>query len=196
MPGAAAAKVSGSIQQRTPNASAVAGLRLEETTPAGLYEALGVQTFQVSDGLYQFETYAVTGDDTRQLGTAIDGPGMTDMLLADADGNGQPDLSFAVGGGRGLKQYTVGVVDRPGYVAETEAVTRPNLKLRVREAPLIYRDPIDLREEGGLVEVWDQKRAVRLGTLRVSADALRRIEFVPAPDLEPKVRRRFLQPRV
>ena len=181
---------------------------VRETTPPGLFERLAVQTFQVSDGPGEFETYALApppggvGEaQAVRLGTAFGGPGVTGYFPADVDRNGEPDLAFAYGSGQyaSAKRYNVGLLDRPGYRPPNPAALDPTTlpapaQVRSRDVDFAYRDPIALRgDRGGRVEVWDEARGVRLGTLRAAPGG--RPAFDLAPDLPPHVRKRLLSPR-
>ena len=196
--GTASAKVNAFIARDTPTASDLTGLQLEETTPDGAFEKLGVQTFRVTEDLYQFETFAVTPTETIKIGSGLDGPGITEMRLTDLDGNDGPDLVFTSGTGRGNKQYSVGVLDRPGYepAPDPEAPATSPVPLRVRNVRLTYRDPLRFEQPGKLVEVWDDQRNVKLGTLRLSGDQRDSIVFVADAEIPAHIRRRFLEPRM
>ena len=205
------------VVERLAPAAAAAAIRpladgdlaaVRETTPPGLFERLAVQTFQVSDGPGEFETYALApppggvGEaQVVRLGTAFGGPGITGYFPADVDRNGEPDLAYAYGSGQyaSAKRYNVGLLDRPGYRPPDPAALDPTTlpapaRLRSRDLDFAYRDPISLRAgegvDGGRVEVWDQARGVRLGTLSAAPGG--RPTFDLAPDLPPHVRKRLL----
>ncbi len=91
---------------------------LEETTPDGLFDEMGVQTFRVRDEpdeLYAFETFAVTDEEVVPVGSGAGGPGITAFTIADADGDGRADLLYVSGSGRSIKSYDAGSIDRPGF---------------------------------------------------------------------------------
>ena len=173
-------------------------LPLEETTPDGLFDAMAMQTFRVNGGLYQDETYAVAEGSVARVGTGLGGPGIVSMQLADADGDGNVDLLYISGSGRGVKTYTVGAVDRPGYEPYDPAnpsLTRQAAPIRVRDPQIQYRYPIELRPatNGEGFDLYDQGRDFRLGRLLFRGG---RAEFLPANNLPLGVKRRFIQPRL
>ena len=173
---------------------------IEETTPDGVYEKLGVQTFRVRDEpgeLYAYETFAVTDEEVTQVGSGLGGPGVTKFTMADADGDGRVDLLYVAGGGKRFKSFNAGAVDRPDFepfdpaVPAAPAAPMTPRPLRKRDAALDYRDPIELRQAADGLDVWDPARDVRLGRLVMRADGA---DFVAADDLPPAVRRRFVSP--
>ncbi|MEM1011024.1 MAG: hypothetical protein AAGI46_02245 [Planctomycetota bacterium] len=177
-------------------------LPLEETTPDGVFENLGLQTFRVKDEpgeVFAYETFAVTSDDAIQVGSGSGGPGITSFTLADADGDGELDLVYVTGSGRGIKSYDAGAIDRPGFVpydpANPPLADQPVARtpLRSRPVALGYRDPIELRPvaSGNGFDVWDPGRRVRLGRLVFREESA---DFVVADGLPRNVQQRFLSP--
>jgi hypothetical protein len=192
-------KVAAAARQDGPAGDAFASYPIQETTPPRLFDELGVQTFRVTGGPAEYETFAVTDEQVLRLGSGFGGPGITAFSFEDADGDGAGDLLWAVGSGTGIKQYGVGLVDRPGFRPydandppfEADPTPRP---LRERKVALRYRDAVELRRnDAGQMEVWDSGRKVRLGRLRVIGDMA---TFEAESDLPPEVRRRFLEPRM
>ncbi len=175
---------------------------VEETTPAGVFDEMGVQTFRVldePDEPFAFETFAVTDEEVVQVGSGLGGPGITSMTMTDVDGDGRPDLLYVAGSGRRIKSFNAGAVDRPGF--EKFDPTRPVVEgevqqprpLRRRDVALDYRDPIELRQSPSGLEVWDSGRNVKLGVLEMRDDGA---NFVAADDLPTAVKRRFKSPRM
>jgi hypothetical protein len=192
-PAQAAPRVAGALPERI-DGTAVPPPTLRETTPPGVFEVLSVQTFQVTDGLYEFETFAVTEEEVIQIGTGFGGPGIIAFRPVDADDDGNPDLAYAFGSGQSIKRFGVALLDRPGYrpprVGEfADPATRPAPPaMRVREIDFFYRDPIELRGGDGAIEVWDPARNTRLGRLVGRGG---RMTMEVEPDLPRFVRQRI-----
>jgi len=105
-------------EMRAQGVEAIYQFPLVETTPTRAFEEMGIQTFKVRDEpgeLYAFETFAVTDEEVRQVGSGLEGPGIESLTIADADGDAKPDLLWVAGGGRNFKTYGVGALDRPGF---------------------------------------------------------------------------------
>lgn len=172
-------------RSRQPTLSPSVSFPVVESTPPGVWEALYLQTFRVTDGLFEYETYALTLDEVAQLGAGLRGPGVVDFALGDVDRDDEPDLAFASGSRSGLTRFGIGVIDRP--------VDNVRGALRQRRVPFSYRDPVRFGQSERGLEVWDVNRDIRLGRL-VPAGA--RVRFMPESDLPRSVRERFLEPRL
>ena len=194
---AAQPRIAADLERKRPTAVSFVTVPVVETTPDGLWEAMAVQTFNVTGDMHQYESFAVTEGDVEQLGSGFGGPGIIEYQLVDADRDGTRELAFVVGSGTGVKRYTVGLLDRPQYEPVDPAnppATKPApAPMRQRAVRVSYRDPLTLKETAAGVEVWDPARQTRIGRITGGGGAVR---FEPEANLPRIVRQRVLEPRM
>jgi len=106
------------------------------------WERLRAQVFRAKDGPFARETYLISGDSVRQLGTATGGQGVTSIVVADLDRDGSAELLFSYSFGSGIHQSRIGMV-APAYAGD-----------RTFEAAIAYRGDVGLsREDPSTVSV-------------------------------------------
>lgn len=90
-------------------------LPVEELPNEELWGALRAQVFRVSGGKFLKESFLIKGSYVIQLGTALGGQGLTSVVVADLDQNGQAELFYAYSSGSDIPQSRIGMY-APAYV--------------------------------------------------------------------------------
>lgn len=84
-------------------------LPVEELHTDGLWRALETQVFRVTEGKFLNESFLIWGSHIIQLGTALGGQGLTSLVVADIDQNGQAELIYAYSYGSDIIQSRIGM---------------------------------------------------------------------------------------
>ena len=153
---------------------------LIELTTDEVSRRLGVQVFQVTEGVRACASYLVFGGRAHLLCGGIGGHGIQSMCVTDLDSDGAPELTYTYSWGSGIHRSLVGVV------------CIDDGRLLREEAPLAFVGDLFVRKESDsrvLVEIgtygWEFSSwtpEAQLGAIEVERDGSRllpRIELVP-----------------
>ncbi len=84
-------------------------LPVEELHVDQLWRALQAQVFKVLDWKFINESFLIWGSNVIQLGTAQGGQGLTSLVVADIDQNGQAELFYTYSFGSDVQQSRIGM---------------------------------------------------------------------------------------
>jgi hypothetical protein len=119
---------------------------LKEVTPRPVWQRLGAQVFQVTEGSQQHETFVIRGKKVYRIGKSFGGQGVRSMVVADPGGDGRDKLIFAYAWGSGEHRSQVAVLDvlakEPQQVSAPQAYFGDLGDLEVKNG------------EGGEVEIY------------------------------------------
>jgi hypothetical protein len=99
------------IYAKNPRMNPDAKFPLKELTTDAVWKRLGVQVFQVTEGVQAHETYVVKKKQVFLIGTGFGGQGVNSLCVADLNGDGRPELAFSFSWGSGIHRSQVGVFD-------------------------------------------------------------------------------------
>lgn len=176
----ATAMVRAQIFEETPTMNRSVETPLVELTTDEVSRRLGVQVFQVTEGVRACASYLVFGGRAHWLCGGIGGHGVQSMCVTDLDGDGTPELTYTHSWGSGIHRSLVGVA-----CIEDDQLIR-------EEAPLAFVGDLFVRKESDsrvIVEIgrygWEFSTwtpEAQLGVVEVERNGswLRpRIELVP-----------------
>lgn len=176
----ATAMVRAQIFEEKPTMNQSIETPLVELTTDEMSRRLGVQVFQVTEGVRACASYLVFGGRAHLLCGGIGGHGIQSMCVTDLDGDGAPELTYTYSWGSGIHRSLVGVV-----CIEDEGLLR-------EEAPLAFVGDLFVRKESDsrvIVEIGRYGREfsswtleAQLGVIEVVRDGSRlrpRIERAP-----------------
>lgn len=95
------------LRAENPRMAASARFPLRETTTGAMWEKLGIQAFQVTEGVRLHETYLLRRGAILPIARATGGEGVNSFAVADLDGDGGEELAYAFGWGSGRARWEV-----------------------------------------------------------------------------------------
>ena len=84
---------------------------LKEITPDAVWKRLGVQVFQVKEGVRAHETFVVKKLRVFPIGKGFGGQGVNSLCVADLNGDGRAELVYSFSWGSGEHRSQIGVFD-------------------------------------------------------------------------------------
>ncbi len=96
-------------QKDRPDLNPGVQIPLKELTTDEIWNRMGLQVFQVSQGIFQYDTFLIWQTVVLPMGTGFGGVGVTSMAVADLDHDGQPELLFTYSFGSGIHQSRLGM---------------------------------------------------------------------------------------
>jgi hypothetical protein len=146
------------IFEENPKMNPAAQFPFKEITTKEVWDRLGVQVFQITEGAQVCETLVIQGKKIHRIGVGFGGQGVTSLVVADPSGDGRPKLVYAYSWGSGEHRSQVAVFDC--LAKEPKQVVAPQA---------YFGDLGDLtvtKGKGKAVEIYAGKRKV--GSLDVS----------------------------
>ncbi|MEJ2748694.1 MAG: hypothetical protein P8183_12435 [Anaerolineae bacterium] len=115
-------------------------LTFEEVPDEAVWQELQGQIFRATEGIIQGDSFLLRHDSTIQLGEALGGQGLTSLVVADLDQDGQSELFFS---------YIAGLGPRigPGIQTRVGMVELGFETLRATEADMAYLGSAALKPE-------------------------------------------------
>jgi hypothetical protein len=188
--------ISTHLLEKKPGLMEGPALAFEEVPDEMVWKELQGQVFRVTEGFFKNESFLLLPDRVIQLGEAIGGQGLTSLVVADLDQDGQSELffSYTAGLGPGIGS---GIQTRVGMVEPGADV------LRVIEADMAYLGTAAIRLEASndislnIVETDDANQLLRyldrLGNLSIESKKSGESLIVNFnPDLPPEIRENIL----
>lgn len=96
-------------EKENPDFNPAVKIPLKDLTTDEIWNRLGVQVFQVSGDIYQYDTFLIRNRQVLPMGTGFGGMGVTSMIVTDLDQDGQPELLYAYSFGSGIHQSHLGL---------------------------------------------------------------------------------------
>jgi hypothetical protein len=126
------------IFAENPRMNPEATFPLKELTTGAVWRRLGVQVFQVTEGVRQHETFVVKRQRVFPIGKGFGGYGVNSLCVADLNGDGRPELVYSFSWGSGVHRSQVGVFDALAktpkeYVAPVACFGRDDLTLKAAD---------------------------------------------------------------
>lgn len=106
----AEALVRAHILAANPGMNPAAAFPLVETTGDETWQRMGVQVFQVTEGVRQFDTFVIADGIVYPIGIGFGGMGVHTHLVTDLDQDGAAELVYAFSYGSGVHQSQVGIL--------------------------------------------------------------------------------------
>jgi hypothetical protein len=99
------------IYAKNPRMNPDAKFPLKDLTTDAVWKRLGVQVFQVTEGVQAHETYVVKKNQVFLIGKGFGGQGVNSLCVADLNGDSRPELVYSFSWGSGIHRSQVGVFD-------------------------------------------------------------------------------------
>jgi hypothetical protein len=99
------------IFKENPKMNPEAQFPVKDITIKAVWDRLGAQVFQVTEGVRAHETYVIKDKKVYHIGSGFGGHGVASMVVADPNGDGRDKLIFAYSWGSGIHRSHVGVFD-------------------------------------------------------------------------------------
>lgn len=94
-----------------PTMNPTAQFPLKDITTKAVWDRLGAQVFQVTEGVQACESFFIKAKKVYRIGQGFGGHGVTSMAVADPDVNGRDKLIFTYSWGSGIHRSHVAVFD-------------------------------------------------------------------------------------
>ncbi len=107
-------RVREAIFASTPTMNPEAVFPIRELTTDAVWEQLGAQLVQVTEGPRQYQGFVIRGSRVERIGVAVGGFGLVSFCVADISGDGQPDLAYSFSWGSGIHRSRVAYADLTG----------------------------------------------------------------------------------
>jgi hypothetical protein len=99
------------IFRENPKMNPEAKFPLKDISKKAVWDRLGVQVFQVTEGVQVCETFIIRAKKVHRIGMGIGGNGVTSLAVADPNGDGRDKLIYAYSWGSGRHRSHVAVFD-------------------------------------------------------------------------------------
>ena len=109
-----------------------ASLPLKELTTAEIWNRLGLQVFQVSGGIHQYDTFLIRNDQVRRMVMGSGGYGVTSLAVVDLDADSQPELLYTFSTGLQPPRSSLALYS-PGGCVLTAGQNLLNGELRLKK---------------------------------------------------------------
>jgi hypothetical protein len=179
---------------RKPDLNPQTTFPLRELTTDEIWSRMGVQIFQVTGDIFQYETFLVSCGRLQPMGVGIGGVGVASLAVTDLDSDGQPELAYAYSFGSGLHRSRLAI-----YAPSFKTDKMLDAGIRYEQGDLLL-DKIDDQQVQVVVSQSGQARVVigKIGLMQegvetrfvlqvrpgLPADILERISEGPGPTPE------------